>query len=220
MSELYSHLLIPRDPAFVPAPEQVAHFFEQLETLGALPRETSYTALAFTGKTRRYARNPMTGEEYYGPEFRASSFPDRQGAMAAVEGVAEFDLYAEGNGPAAVPPFELYGANRPDVLWTGPYPFSVHCNIRQKPTHILHSALTCKCDVKPDEPGIFQNPWNNQPIATSGLACARFWIKLGIGEWLVPMITDTLEILDSRWVALARTVFGVELTQGCICNDD
>jgi hypothetical protein len=220
MSELYSHLLIPQDAVFVPELDKVASFFDQLEMLGALPKESKFTVITYTGKTRVYAEDANTGELYHGPELKVNRYSNLQHAIDFIRGEKDYDLFAEAKGPTTISPFELFGAGCPDVLWKGAYSFSVHCNLRQEITHFLHSPLTCKCDLKPDEPGIFENPWNDKPIETSGLACARFWIKFGIGDWLMPMITDSLEILDTHLVATASNTFGVEFTQGCICNDD
>ncbi len=169
---------------------------------------------------RAIAQNPNTGEVYYGPDLKIRRFPDAQRAIHAMDGKEINELWAEGNGPATVCPFDLYRAHLPDVLWSGSYSFTVRCRLRQEITHFLHSALGCKCELKPSEPAIFENPWNSQPIKTSGLACARFWIEFGIGDCLMPMITDSLEILDSRLVTLANNVFSVEFTQGCISSDD
>ena len=36
----------------------------------------------------------------------------------------------------------------------------------------------------------------------------------------MPMVTDSLEILDTRLVAAANDIFGIEFTQGCFRNDD
>ena len=49
MSELYRHLLIPKDAAFVPERYQVAAFFDELEALGALPRETEFVVITNRG---------------------------------------------------------------------------------------------------------------------------------------------------------------------------
>ena len=225
MSELYRHFLIPRDSAFVPELNQIAHFFNEFEALGALPRETKFTIITHTGKTRIWGRNPKTGEKYYGPELKVSRFPDLQHAIDSIVGERIFDLSAEVTGPAAIPPFDLYSADhyaerRPGALWNEPYPFSVRCIQREKITHLLHSPFGCKCDITPDEPGIFENPWNRKPIQTSGLACASFWIQIAPGDYLMPMVTDSLEILDTRLVAAANDIFGIEFTQGCFRNDD
>ncbi len=220
MSELYRHLLIPKDAVFVPERDQVAAFFNELKALGALPKETGFVVLTNSGKTRAIAQNPSTGEVYYGPDLNIRRFSDSQQAIDAMDGREINELWAEAQGPATISPFELYRAHQPDVRWSGSYSFTVRCKLRQQITHFLHSAFGCKCDLKPNEPAIFENPWNDQPIQTSGLACTRFWIEFGISDWLMPMITDSFEILDPRLVMLANHIFRVEFTQGCLCNDD
>jgi hypothetical protein len=220
MSELYRHLLIPKDHAFVPERYQVAAFFDELEAVGALPKETEFIVITNSGETRAIAKNPTTGEVYYGPDLKISRFSDSQRAVDSMNATQINELWGEAKGPAAISPFDLYRAHSPDVLWSGPYSFTIRCKLRHQITHILHSAFGCKCDVRPFEPAIFENPWNKQPIQTSGLASAQFWIEFGIGDWLMPMITDRLEILDPRLVKLANNIFRAEFTQGCMCNDD
>jgi hypothetical protein len=220
MSELYRHLLIPKDAMFVPERIQVAAFFDELKALGALPKETELIVITNSGKTRAIAQNHKTGEVYYGPDLKIERFSDPQRAIHSMDGREINELWAEAKGPATISPFDLYRAHQPDAPWSGPYSFTVRCKLRHEITHFIHSAFACKCDLTQNEPAIFENPWNNQPIQTSGLACARFWIEFGIGDWLMPMITDNLEILDSRLVTLADNIFRVEFTQGCMCNDD
>lgn len=220
MSELYRHLLIPKSPEFVPELEHVANFYTELGTLGALPKDTRYTAITYTGKTRLYFEDAKTGEVFYGPEFKVDRFTDLQSAANCVRGERAFDLRAEGEGPTAIPPFDLYGANRPDVHWEQAYEYRVYCKLREKVSRLLCNPLTCKCEFKADEAGVFENPWSGAPIETSGPAWARFTIEFGIGNWLWPMITDHLDILDTRLVDAATRIFGIEFTQGCITNDD
>ena len=183
-------------------------------------RRPSLLSLRNSGKTRAIAQNPTTGEVYYGPDLEVRRFSDAQLAVDSMDGTQINELWAEAKGPATISPFELYTANDPDVLWSGPYSFTIRCKLRHQITHFLHSAFGCKCDLNLNDPATFENPWNKQPISTSGPACARFWIEFGIGDWLMPMITDSLEILDARLVNLANNIFSVEFTQGCMCNDD
>lgn len=204
MSELYRHLLIPKDAAFEPERSQVAAFFDQLQALGALPKETEFIVVTNSGKKRAIAQNPTTGEVYYGPDLNIRRFSEFQPAIESMDGTHINELWAEANGPATIPPFDLYKAHVPEPLWNGPYSFTIRCVLRREITHFLHSMFGCKCDLKPDEPAIFKNPWNHQTLETSGIACARFWIEFGIGEYLMPMITNSLEILDPRLVSLAK----------------
>lgn len=220
MSELYHHLLIPTDPDFVADLNRIAKFFGELESHGVLPHEFRVTAITLTGKTRVIGRNPKTGENYYGPELNVRRFSTVEPAIDALANEAFFDLLVDAVGPSAVPLFELYGIHRADFKWTEPFGFSVRCRQREKITHFLHSPFGCTCEVRPDDPGTFENPWNDAQIETSGLACARFWIDIGIGNYLVPMIADTLDILDPRMVSLTEETFAMRFTQGCFCNDD
>ena len=100
-----------------------------------------------------------------------------------------------------------------------PYELNVRCKLRQEITHFLHSP-GCTCDLKPDEPAVFENPWNDEPVQTGALGCARFWIEFGIGDYLIPMVRDRLDILDPRLVDAASEIFGIKFGQGCIRNDD
>ena len=220
MSELYRHLLIPQNPEFVPELENVSNFYSELQALEALPKDSKYVAVTFTGKTRRYAEDPNTGKVIYGPEFKVDRFTDLQGATDCERRERAFDLWTEGEGPTAIPPFELCGANCPNVRWEKAYEYRVNCKLRGKPSRLLCNPVMCKCEYKADEEGIFKNPWNDADIETSGLAWARFTIEFGIGNWLWPMITDHLDILDPRLVDAATRAFGIEFTQGCISNDD
>jgi len=172
MSELYRHLLIPKNPEFVPKLEDVTNFYNELRNKGALPRDPKYVVVTFTGKARRWGRNPKTGEEYYGPELKFDRFTDLQSAADCVRRERAFEIHARGEGPTAIPPFELYGANRSDVRREQSYEYCVYCKLREKPTRLLCNPVLCKCEFNPDEPGIFKNPWKDADIETPGPAWA------------------------------------------------
>jgi hypothetical protein len=224
MSELYRHLLIPHDPAFSPELDSVARFFRELEVFDALPKETTFTVVTRTGETRAWGKNPNTGEVYYAPAININRFSELQPAVDSIRTEAFFDLSASGWGPTAISPFDLYSADnyrtrQPGVLRQEPYELNVRCKLRQEITHFLHSP-DCKCELKPDELAVFENPWNGEPIQTGALGCARFWIEFGIGDYLIPMVTDRLDTLDVRLVNTANHIFGIKFDQGCIRNDD
>src|ERR1700758_2674571 len=106
MSELYRHLMIPKDAAFVPERYQVAAFFDELEALGALPRETEFVVITNRGEPRAIAQNPATGEVYYGPDLEIRRFTDPQPAIDSMDGTQINELWAEAKGPATISPFE------------------------------------------------------------------------------------------------------------------
>ncbi len=221
MSELYKHLLIPADASFAPEIDKVTNFFQTIKTLGTLSEETKYIVITQTGKTRVIGQNPKTGETYYGPDLKVGRFSDLPSAIDSIGEEEIFDLSARSTGPTTVSPFSnLYGVNSPDMLWEKPYSFSITCMQRKEITHFLHSSFGCNCDLKPNELAVFENPWNHQEIRTGALGCARFWISFGIGNYLVPMITDSLNILNTQLVDAAKYAFGIEFSQGCINSED
>jgi hypothetical protein len=220
MSSLYHHLLIPPKSDFVPKLEEVVLFIRKLEDSGALPSPRKFRALTFTGGTRLVGRNPKTGEEYYGPEFEVNRFPELQPAVDSVGGRNAFDLSVEGKGPTAIPPFDIYSARVPETPWGEPYSYRIHCRLRTKADQVHWSAYGSKCGENPDEPGIIELGSSGQPIQSSGPAFARFWIEFVIGDYLMPVFTDTPEILNPRLVATANEAFGIQFTQGCRVNDD
>jgi hypothetical protein len=170
MGELYRHLLIPKDAAFVPEQYQVAAFFDGLEALGALPKEAAFIVVTNTGKTRAIAQNPNTGEMYYGPELKIRRFSDPRRAIDSMNGTGINELWAEAKGPATISPFDLYRAHHPDVLWSDSYSFTVRCKLRHESTHFFHSAFGCKCELKPDEPRHIREPME-QPTDPDIRAC-------------------------------------------------
>jgi hypothetical protein len=63
--------------------------------------------------------------------------------------------------------------------------------------------------------GVFRNPWNNETIHVQNAACARFWIEFMFGNWLVPKIERSLDLLPPEILFLVIGSFGVEFAQGC-----
>lgn len=225
MSELYRHLLIPREAMFTPNLDQLMQFFVSLKMIGGLPEHASFKVVAHTGRTRLWGTNAKTGEEYFGPELKISRFTELKDAVQCAQEEQNFHLAAKATGPASIEPFQLYDADNyasrlPGPPCNKPYTLSVRCKLREKITHVLDSVFDRKPAVMLGEPAAFENPWNHEPIQTSALGGARFWIELGIGDYLMPMVTDTLDILDPRLVAVANDVFGIKFDQGCIRNDD
>jgi hypothetical protein len=210
---------------FTPNLEQLTQFFVSLKTIGGLPEHASFKVVAHTGRTRLWGTNAKTGEEYFGPELKISRFVELKDAVQCALEEQNFDLAAEAKGPARIEPFELYDADNYASRLPGPpcsksYTLSVRCKQRDKVTHVLHSVFDRKSDVMLGEPAVFENPWNHEPIQTSALSGARFWIELGVGDYLMPMVRGTLDILDPRLVTVANDVFGIKFDQGCIRNDD
>jgi hypothetical protein len=225
MSHLYQHLLIPPSPEFVPNEEMVENYFEELKALQMLPIEPNFKTLVFTGRERLVATNPRTREKCYGPEFNVHRFTELNAAANSVGGQSAYDFSVEGKGSVSVQPFNLYSGDNyasqaPGNLWSGEFSYSINCRLRSKSTHFLHSPKGCKCKIHTDERAVFKIPWSDKSIRTPGPASARFWIEFSVGEYLMPRIKNSLEILNQQLYAVANRVFGICFIQGCRVNDD
>ncbi len=45
--------------------------------------------------------------------------------------------------------------------------------------------------------------------------CARFWIEFKFGNWLIPKIDNSLDLLSPSIPMLANQSFGLGFAQGC-----
>jgi hypothetical protein len=61
---------------------------------------------------------------------------------------------------------------------------------------------------------VFRNPWNNAEIKVPGAGCARFWIEFMFGNWQVPRIEKSLDLLPPEIMVLVTETFGVSFSQG------
>lgn len=225
MSEQYTHLLISRNPEFVPAPGTIAAFFTALSALGATPHspELSVGRVVRVTPEARRGVNPFTGEVmlFKGPSRKV----DRRTALthlsqleAVVNGWREYTVSMTGTVPARVPPFP--------ISIDGPCHFCLECNVRStlvstsdagsRIDPAVQSVPRFNEDATMDEHvGYFINPHTNEEIAVPEAGCARFWVSFELGKWVFPEIEQDFDVLDQRIVSLAEQQFEVRFAQGC-----
>jgi hypothetical protein len=225
MSELYRHLLIPANVSFLPERTQIAAFYDQLDDLGALPKDRSFVTILKTGRTMLIAEDQITGEPVYGPELKILRFTDFTSAFHSTHNEGWFEFIVEGWGPASIRPFEVYSADDYATRQLGevsekPYEYSIYCNLRSEVEQVHWSAFGDHPGEGPSDSGTIEFPWGNSLIQSSGPACARFTIEFGIGDFLVPALKDSIEILDERLVRAANQIFDTRFTQACRVHDD
>jgi len=214
MSEHYSHLLIPHHPNFVPTPAQVSAFHKGLSDLGTTPREAKIRLGRQLGKVLT-GTNHTTGEEIIVPrrDFEPLNNPDQ--IPTALIGLNDYYLEISGKGPAQYPPFKLYLAS--DPKWrseiTSEYFYAVIFNFREASVSMSEPGFLKPCG-SPSNNGISRNPWNTSVIKVPNAACTRFWIEFMFGNWLVPKIERSLDLLPSEIPQLATESFGVGFAQG------
>lgn len=217
--EQYVHTLIPSDPLFSPTSELVIRFLDGLSALGAAPLNPELLVLKPSGRLRSFT-DPLTGE--------TKSFPanDRVPLMSTAElaptiaALQQYYVALEGQGPPRLRPFPLCSNNSP---FTGSYSFTVGCSLRAEPV-----SMSDLGDERPEneEPsfgeacrgssrtGLFRHPVTGELIEVPNASCARFWVELEFGKWLLPKIGSSLDILDPAISKHASESFGVPFAQG------
>jgi hypothetical protein len=215
MSEHYSHLLIPVHPNFVPRPTQVTAFFEGLTRLGSTPLKAAIKMTKLSGKVRT-GRNLFNGETITIPAREAVSLQSLDAISEGLRGLEDYTVHLSGEGPAKNRPLRLYLPS--DPLWQSEIEteqhYEVSCNMRESSVSMSEGSWMKPCPLESSE-GVFRNPWNDQTIHVQNAACARFWIEFMFGNWLVPRIERSLDLLPPEISSLAIGSFGVGFAQGC-----
>jgi hypothetical protein len=128
----------------------------------------------------------------------------------------DFDIGLSGQGTSELAPFKLYLPQ--DHAWQSEvkeaYHYEVLCKLRRSRTSLNAESYLSSCAPKIGE-AVFRNPWNNGIIKVPNAACAQFWIEFQFGNWLVPKIEGSLNLLPPDIVAAAVDCFGQSFAQGC-----
>jgi hypothetical protein len=216
MSEHYSHLLIPVRPDFVPQPAQVAVFLEGLAERGSAPWEPSIRIGKHSG-TVLTAKNIYTGEVITVPRRDFIPLENLDAIPASLDGLPDYLLNFSGKGPSMHSPLRLYLPDDRECQTevSAEYFYEVNFNLRESSVSMSEVSWTQPCASHVGE-ATFRNPWNNAVIIVPNAACARFWIEFKFGNWLVPKIEGSFELLPPEIPALASESFGVNFKQGGI----
>jgi hypothetical protein len=115
MPETYCHTLIPEGIDFVPQPQQVARFLDDLVKLGASPLEASFRV----GKPEdfRTGINPVTREAFTIPRRLYTPVGAVADVPAALSGFEDYDLRFSGKGPPKHPVTEVISPRSTTALY-------------------------------------------------------------------------------------------------------
>lgn len=208
--EQYVHLLIPKQPEFVPSAERVGDFVSALAEMGAAPQQCRL-ALSWPSGRKRTFVDPVKGV--------ARTFPILDVVPVAWEEVAEeiqgleqYTVSLIGSGPARLEWFELYG--EAGSRWKESYAAQVRVQMRPEPVSMSkwESAWPFGGEPGPGRTGVFANPWTGEDVEVADAASAQFWVEFEVGKGLAPRSVGDL---NPAIVDAARRVFGVEFGQGC-----
>ena len=227
--EQYIHTLIAADSAFVPRPKQLAIFFEILTATSnfRIISDTRFQpGLRVVKPSGRFrsGTSPITGETLSIPMFDHIKIERISDVPGAIEGLEHYSVLASG---------EWTPENRPLVLLTtdevpfeDTYLCEASCHIRPElvstsswdedaagPTDrsVPDFGEICTAESKN---GVYSHPWTGEVIEVPDAGCARFWIELEFGKWLLPKMSDSLDVLSPVMVAKIEECFGTRLVQG------
>jgi len=217
--EQYVHTLIPVEPQFSPTTEQISRFLEGLSALGAAPLNPEVFVLKPSGRLRSF-KNPLTGETKSFPAKDRVPLKSIADVASVIEGLKEYYVRMEGQGPPGLPPLPLYFENS---LVSDSYSFNVGCSIRPEPVsmsdlgdeqtgnEVVVFGQACS---QQSRAALFRHPETGELIEVANAGCARFWVEFEFGKWLLPNIGTSLDILNPDITKLATKSFGLPFTQG------
>jgi hypothetical protein len=216
MSEHYSQLLIPKRPDFAPPVSQVAVFFKALQEHGSAPHHAEISISKQSEKVRM-GRNAFTGEQITIRLRESVKCESLTVVERDIEGLDDYSVILVGQGPAQIPPFPLFNAadEQCQSEVREPYYYEVSCNLRPGGISFSKESWHAPCDLKTVD-AVTSNPWNGHKIRIPEAGCARFWIEFMFGNWLVPRIDKSLDILTPAIPTLTSDAFGIAFTQSGI----
>ena len=217
MPEQYLHTLIPTNPAFVPAPEQIVQFLNGLFTLGVEPLNWKLSLVKPSGRVREF-KNPVTGEVGSMPVNDRVPVRSPADLPSAIGSLQQYFVSLEGEGPPKTPPFPVYYENSP---FTKTYGFAVRCYLKPEPVSMSdlgdeQAGKEVPLFGKPcsRRDALFRHPVSGELMEVSHAGSARFWVEFEFGRWLLPEINDSLDILNPSIATLANQAFSITFKQG------
>jgi hypothetical protein len=208
--EQYIHTLIAADSAFVPQSKQIAEFFEILTAtynfriISDTGSEPGLRVMKPSGRLRR-GRDPMTGEAVSIPMLDHIKIERINDIPGAIEGLEHYSVLASGEWTVESRPLVLLTTD--EVPFEDTYLCCISCHIRPEPVstscwdedaagpnsrNVPYFGEACEPG---SNVGIFSHPWTGELIEVPDAGCARFWIELEFGKWLLPKMADSLDVL-------------------------
>jgi hypothetical protein len=227
MSLYYAQTLISKDRSFAPQPRQILEFFDALKALGSVPLNPTFRLGTIAGV--RTGTHPLTGESLSIPRWSYTSLNGTDKLDDKLQGIQDYNAVMAGEGPAEVPPFEVYTVNENGEYsgpFAGQYDFQVECCVRvaAASTSDWHEEIApLREGVSPfstpstskDGTGFFHHPCTGEVIEVRDAGCARFWIEFQCGKLLLPKIANDLNVLQPSILRTVETVFSTPFVQGC-----
>lgn len=226
--EQYIHTLIAIDSGFVPEPNAVARFYEEMvesdgyRIVSDRPFCPGILVTKPSGKVRT-AKNVFTGQTISVPVGDQQKLATPREIEHAIAGLEEYTVFTSGEWKASDAPLQLLttdGKPFEDIHLCGiackarPRPVSTSAWDFGIPTDRNIPRFGSPCEAEPDT-GTFSNPWSGTAIEVPGAGCSRFWIEFEFGKFVLPKIEDRLDVLSPAVAHLAEECFKTRFVQGC-----
>lgn len=217
--EQYVATLIPTDSRYVPSYEIVGAFLSSVAVnfrFAPAPIMRAATSLRIMkpGKPRT-ARNARTGEVMSFPGFDRVELAEISELVAALNGLEHFDARLSGKWSSEEPPLAMLnlqdGKPFTEPLWS-----DVACCVRDRPVSMnsgfgnqagregLPFGEPCKDSTNP----------SNDAIEAASRICARFWIEVEFGKFLMPpSLGIDVNLLRPDLVSMAEDLFQTKFLQ-------
>ena len=101
-----THLLIARSRDFAPKPQQIEEYLEALSAAEMAPSNPKITVKRRSAAVR-YARNPVTKEEFPIPAFESIAVSDIASLPPVITGFDNYVVQCEGQGARLLAPLDL-----------------------------------------------------------------------------------------------------------------
>lgn len=224
----YMHTLIAANSRFFPQADQIERFFELLTTdyyfriISGEPFQPGLRIIKPSGRFRTVT-DQFTGETWSIPGFDRVNVDTVSDVRRTIEGLEHYSVLASGEWPSECHPMRLLTTDASP--FDGSYLCEASCQIRPKPVSkscwneiaypnvhaVPHFAECCEME---SATGIFSHPWTGKLIEVPNAGCARFWIEFEFGKFLLPQMTDSLNLLNPPTVSAIEECFETGFVQG------
>jgi hypothetical protein len=225
--EQYIHTLIAVDPSFAPNSLQIASYLKslvdsfQFQVIDDSQFQPGIRVVKPSNRLRTF-RDSLTGEAISVPANDRIKVDTIAAIPAVLGGLDRWSVLVSGAWNPESSFLHLLTADR--VLFQGEYLCEVSCHLRPQPVSTSYWAAEATPEFEVagfgtpcadnHRTGVFSHPWTGEVIQVPEAGCARFWIEFEFGKFLLPRMTDSLDLLNPALVSKARQCFQKNFAQG------
>jgi len=226
--EQYIHNLIATDPEFVPQSVQIEKFFElltsehQYRIISDKPFQRGLRVTKPSGKFRS-VNDPMTREHLSIEIIDHIKLDKITNVSLSISDLSNYAVSASGEWASESQPLVLLTTD--EVAFDGVQLCDVGCHVRPEPVstscwdmcgspnvrNVPEFGTACEMN---SAIGIFSHPWTGALLEVPNAGCCRFWIEFEFGKFLLPKMTEGLDLFPPLMVSKIEDCFRTRFGQG------